>query len=160
MRIDISIIIVNYNVQYFIEQCLNSIFRISDFQGQIEVIVVDNDSHDGSVKMIEEKFSKVQLIKNQGNVGFSVANNQGLKVAQGTYVLLLNPDTILEEKTLSLCFSKMESESQIGALGVKMVDGAGSFLPESKRGFPYPSVSLYKFSGLYRLFPKSSKFNA
>ena len=160
MHIDISIIIVNYNVQYFIEQCLNSIFRISDFQGTIEVIVVDNDSQDGSVKMIEKQFSKVQLIKNQSNVGFSVANNQGLKVAQGTYVLLLNPDTILEEKTLSLCFSKMESESQIGALGVKMVDGAGNFLPESKRGFPYPLVSFYKFSGLYKLFPKSRKFNA
>ncbi len=108
MMVDISIIIVNYNVQYFIEQCLNSIFSISDFNGSIEVVVVDNDSSDGSVNLIREKFKQVQLIENKENVGFSVANNQGISQAKGRYILLLNPDTIIEEHTLSRCFLEME----------------------------------------------------
>jgi GT2 family glycosyltransferase len=160
MNVDISIIIVNYNVQYFIEQCLNSIYGISDFDGKFEVIVVDNDSSDGSINLIKEKFEQVHLIENSENVGFSVANNQGIDIAKGKYVLLLNPDTIVEEHTLAKCFTEMESDTKIGALGVKMVDGAGLFLPESKRGFPSPMASFYRFTGIYKLFPKSPKVNA
>lgn len=160
MNIDISIIIVNYNVQYFIEQCLNSIYSISDFEGRVETIVIDNDSSDGSVNLIKEKFKQVILVENKKNVGFSVANNQGIRIAQGRYILLLNPDTILEELTLAKCYAQMEQDEQIGALGVKLVDGAGKFLPESKRGFPTPLASFYKFTGLYKLFPSSAKVNA
>lgn len=160
MEVDISIIIVNYNVQYFIEQCLNSIYQISNYDGKIEVIVIDNNSIDGSISMIEAKFPQVKLIANKENVGFSVANNQGIAISKGKYTLLLNPDTILEENTLSKCFVEMEAKSEVGALGVKMVDGAGQFLPESKRGFPSPEASFYRFTGLYKLFPKSSRINA
>jgi len=156
---DISIIIVNYNVQYFIEQCLNSIFEISHFEGKKEVIVIDNASSDGSISMIKTKFPSVTLIENQDNVGFSVANNQGIAIAKGKYVLLLNPDTIIEEDTLSKCFTEMEKDIKVGAIGVKMVDGAGQFLPESKRGFPSPKISFYRFSGLYKVFPNSPTIN-
>ena len=159
MDVQISIVIVNYNVQYFIEQCLNSIFKLSDFKGNIQVIVVDNNSQDASVPMIKENFPKVELIVNSKNVGFSKANNQGIEIANGEYVLLLNPDTIIEEQTLSSCYDYMEEEKEVGVLGVKMVDGGGAFLPESKRGFPTPTVSFFRFMGLHKMFPKSEKFN-
>lgn len=159
MDVDISIIIVNYNVQYFIEQCLNSIFTLSHFAGSKEVIVVDNDSQDGSVEMLKQKFPNVKLIANKANVGFSVANNQGFRIARGKYILMLNPDTLLEENTLQKCFDKMESEMSIATLGVKMLDGSGRFLPESKRGFPSPAASFYKFTGIHKLFPKSPTIN-
>lgn len=160
MAIDISIIIVNYNVQYFLEQCLNSIFKLSSFSGNIETIVIDNASQDGSVEMVRNNFPQVKLIENLENLGFSKANNMGFKIAKGRYILMLNPDTILQESTLEKCFEKMQSDNEIGVLGVRMVDGSGVFLPESKRGFPHPLVSFYKFSGIYKLFPNSSKFNA
>ncbi|GLR19363.1 glycosyltransferase family 2 protein [Portibacter lacus] len=160
MSTDINIVIVNYNVQYFIEQCLSSIYNVSDFEGSLEVIVVDNDSTDGSVQMIKDKFPDVELIENKENVGFSVANNQGINISTGKYILILNPDTILEEDTLSSCFKEMEADVEIGALGVQMLDGAGRFLPESKRGFPSPLVSFYRFTGLFKLFPHSPKINA
>lgn len=159
MELDVSIVIVNYNVQYFLEQCLNSIFRNTQFSGKYEVIIIDNASDDGSVDMINDKFTEVRLIKNDINSGFSVANNQGFKIARGKYILMLNPDTILEELTLQKCFDKMEEDLEIGALGVKMVDGGGRFLPESKRGFPSPIRSFYRFTGIYKLFPRSNALN-
>ncbi len=157
---DITIVIVNYNVQYFLEQCLNSIFHVSDFDGELEVIVVDNDSSDDSISMVEAQFPQVILIENKENVGFSIANNQGLRIAKGSYLLLLNPDTLISEDTLRACYSKMEEDKKIGALGVRMVDGSGNFLPESKRGFPSPMASFYRFSGIYKFFPKSEYINS
>lgn len=159
MEAAISIVIVNYNVQYFIEQCLNAIFNLTEFDGALEVIVVDNDSSDGSVTMIREKFPAVIVIENKENVGFSIANNQGFKVAKGRYILMLNPDTIIEEDTLQKCYDKIASDPQIGLMGVRMVDGGGKFLPESKRGFPTPLRAFFKFTGLYRLAPSSKVWN-
>ncbi len=153
----LSIVIVNYNVQYFLEQCLYSVYRaISNIDS--EVIVVDNDSKDGSCELIRAKFSWVTLIENKENVGFSKANNQGIKIAKGKYVLLLNPDTIVEENTFQKCIEFMELHPDAGALGVKMVDGTGSFLPESKRGLPTPFVAFWKIFGFSKLFPKSKLF--
>ncbi|GIV28482.1 MAG: hypothetical protein KatS3mg027_2296 [Bacteroidia bacterium] len=154
---DISIIIVNYNVRFFLEQCIHSVLKAKDGL-DIEVIVVDNHSVDGSVQMLKEKFPDVKLIENKENVGFSKANNQGIKIAKGKYVLLLNPDTVLQEDTLVKCYEFMEQHSDAGALGVKMFDGKGSFLPESKRGLPTPMVAFYKIFGLSKLFPKSKVF--
>lgn len=154
----LSIVIVNYNVQYFLEQCLLSVIKACK-DIDVEIWVVDNHSIDGSVEMLKKKFPEVKLIANQDNVGFSKANNQALKLAQGKYVLLLNPDTVLGEDTLHKCLAKMEENSHIGALGVKMIDGAGNYLPESKRGFPSPSTAFFKTTGLYRLFPNSGYFN-
>lgn len=154
----ISIIIVNYNVKHFLEQCLLSVEKA--IQGiTAEVFVVDNVSVDGSVEMVRAKFPWVQLIANTENVGFSKGNNQAIRVAKGEYVLLLNPDTLVEEDTFTKCIEWMDAHPEGGGLGVKMVDGKGVFLPESKRGIPYPLTSFFKISGIYRLFPKSKKIN-
>lgn len=124
-----------------------------------EVFVVDNVSKDDSVEMVRNKFPQVVLIANQENVGFSRANNQAMRLAKGEYVLLLNPDTLVEEDTFKKCLQWMDEHPQGGGLGVRMVDGSGKFLPESKRGIPFPMTSFYKISGLYRLFPHSSSIN-
>jgi len=154
---DISIIIVNYNVQALLEQTLISVKK-SIAKLNVEVIVVDNHSVDGSCNMVKKKFSDVLLIENKDNVGFSKANNQGINLSIGKYVLLLNPDTVLAEDTLTKTFNYMESDEKVGALGVRMIDGSGVFLPESKRGLPTPAVAFYKMSGLARLFKKSKIF--
>ena len=119
---------------------------------------MDNNSVDNSVEMIRRKFPKTLIIENKVNVGFSKANNQGIEASNGKYVLLLNPDTVIEEDTLSKVISFMDSTPDAGGLGVHMVDGSGAFLPESKRGLPTPSVAFYKIFGLSNLFPKSKKF--
>jgi GT2 family glycosyltransferase len=155
---EITIVIVNYNVQYFLEQCLISVQRaIVDVQA--EVYVVDNNSVDGSVAMVQHKFPWVKLIANEQNTGFSRANNQAMRLAKGEHVLLLNPDTVIEEDTLLKVLAFMKTHPECGGLGVKMVDGKGVFLPESKRGLPTPETAFYKIVGFSRLFPKSKKFN-
>ncbi len=153
----LSVIIVNYNVKHFLEQCLHSV-RNAMRNLECEVFVVDNNSVDGSVAMVREKFPEVQLIANRDNHGFSKANNQAVKEASGEYVLLLNPDTIVEDDTFEKVVKFMDDHPDAGGLGVKMVDGKGKFLPESKRGLPKPSVAFYKIFGLSGLFPRSKVF--
>ena len=155
--VKLSVIIVNYNVKYFLEQCLKAVQKALNGI-ESEVWVVDNNSVDGSVEMLTQKFDWVKLIANPENTGFSKANNQAIKVSEGDYVLLLNPDTVVEEDSFSKCIAFMDSHPEAGALGVRMVDGSGNFLPESKRGLPTPAVALYKMFGLNKLFPKSKKF--
>ncbi len=155
--IRISVIIVNYNVEYFLEQCLNSVYdALKNVRG--EVFVVDNNSIDGSVEMVRQQFPQVHLIANKNNVGFSVANNQAMRISKGDYVLLLNPDTVVEEDTFQKCVDFMDKNPEGGGLGVRMIDGKGQFLPESKRGLPTPTVAFYKIFGFSRLFPKSKTF--
>lgn len=154
----ISVIIVNYNVEYFLEQCLYSVRRA--MQGIAgEVFVVDNNSADGSNRMVRKKFPEVRLVENKENLGFSKANNQGIRMAKGEYILLLNPDTVVEDDTFSSIIRFMDDHPDAGALGVKMVDGAGNFLPESKRGLPTPGTAFYKMFGLSALFPRSKRFS-
>lgn len=154
----LSVIIVNYNVKYFLEQALNAVRKA--VKGiEAEVIIVDNNSVDGSQEMINSRFPEFRLIDNKENLGFSKANNQGIREAKGEYVLLLNPDTVVEEDTFSKCIEFMDTHTGAGALGVKMVDGTGDFLPESKRGLPTPMVAFYKVFGLSRFFPQSKTFN-
>lgn len=153
----LSILIVNYNVQYFLENCLYSVMNACKGL-DAEVIVVDNNSVDGSIEMLRQKFPEVKLIANKRNLGFSTANNQGIRLSKGEYVLLLNPDTVVEESTFKKCLAKMDEDPHIGGLGVKMVDGKGNFLPESKRGLPTPKVAFYKIFGLSAIFPKSKRF--
>jgi GT2 family glycosyltransferase len=154
----LSIIIVNYNVSHFLEQCLLSVNKAT-LSISAEIFVVDNNSPDDSVEMVKTKFPEVQLIDNKKNVGFSKANNQAIAISKGEYVLLLNPDTVVEEDTFINCIEFMDAHPDAGGLGVKMIDGSGKFLPESKRGLPTPSVSFYKIFGLSRLFPTSKKFS-
>ena len=139
------------------EQALKSVYAaIKNIDA--EVFVVDNNSVDNSVQLIREKFPDVKLMANKENVGFSKANNMAIRKAKGEYILLLNPDTVVEEDTFERCCEFMDQHSNAGALGVKMLDGKGNFLPESKRGLPTPWVAFCKVSGLASIFPKSKKF--
>jgi GT2 family glycosyltransferase len=154
---DLSVIIVNYNVKYFLEQCLCSL-RQAIGSLKAEVIVVDNNSTDGSVAYLSEKFSFARFINNKANEGFAKANNQALELSSGRYILFLNPDTIIPEDCFAQCFSFIQSKPDAGALGIRMIDGSGRFLKESKRGFPSPWVSFCKMSGLTSTFPNSRIF--
>jgi O-antigen biosynthesis protein len=153
----LSIIIVNYNVEFFLEQCLRSVFdALEGIDG--EVFVVDNNSVDQSMEMVRQKFPDVILIENKQNLGFSRANNQAIKQAAGEYILLLNPDTLVQKDTFSKTIGFMDTHADAGGLGVQMIDGKGNFLPESKRGLPTPWVAFYRIFGLSRLFPNSRRF--
>ena len=153
----LSIVIVNYNVKYFLEQCLYAATKAASKLGS-EIIVVDNDSVDGSCQMVAEKFPKVTLIANKVNVGFSKANNQAIRIAKGEYILLLNPDTVVEEDSFIKIVGFMDKTPDAGGLGVKMIDGKGRFLPESKRGLPTPEIAFWKMFGFSSLFPRSKRF--
>lgn len=155
---DLSVIIVSYNVRYFLEQCLLSVRRASE-NLECEVFVVDNNSADGSCSMVSREFPEMILIINNENRGFSAANNQALKIASGRYILLLNPDTIVDENTFKSCISFMDSHPDAGATGVRMINGKGKLLPESKRALPTPRTAFFKMSGLSYLFPRSRFFN-
>lgn len=153
----LTVVIVNYNVKYFLEQCIKSA-EVAAQHVSSEIIVVDNASTDGSKEMMEEIFPHINYIYNVKNVGFSMANNQAMRIAKGEYILLLNPDTVVDEYTFKETVDFMDQHPNAGGLGVKMVDGKGIFLPESKRGLPTPEVSFYKIFGFSKLFPKSKKF--
>lgn len=153
----LSVIIVNYNVRAYLEQCLRTVFKaLEGIAG--DVFVVDNLSTDGSVEMVREKFPQVRLIANSENVGFSRANNQAIRESSAEYVVLLNPDTVVGEDVFRTVIAFMDAHPKSGGLGVKMIDGTGHFLPESKRGLPTPAVAFYKIIGLTRLFPRSRVF--
>lgn len=157
-EIKLSIVIVNYNVKYFLEQCLYSV-RAATTNLDAEVFVVDNHSTDDSMAYLKSKFPEMIFIENLENVGFAKANNQAIRQAKGQYVLLLNPDTVVGEDSLrSLCY-QMDEDQTIGALGVKMLNAEGHFLVESKRSFPSPWVSFCKLFGLAKLFPYSPFFS-
>lgn len=153
----LSVIIVNYNVKHFLEQCLHSVFKSCEGI-ESEVFVVDNNSLDGSCHLVREKFPIVKLIENKKNVGYSVANNQAIRMAEGEFILLLNPDTVVEEDSFSKVVRFMDEHPDAGGMGVKMIDGKGRFLPESKRGLPTPWVAFYKIFGFSGLFPRTKRF--
>lgn len=156
-NLELSIIIVNYNVKYFLEQCLYSVIKAA--RGlEAEIFVVDNNSTDGSQAYLEPRFPGVQFTWATANEGFAKANNRALEKATGKYILFLNPDTILPEDSLTKSIRFLETNTNAGALGIRMVDGTGRFLKESKRAFPSPLTSLYKLVGLAQLFPHSKQF--
>ncbi|MEP6927791.1 MAG: glycosyltransferase [Ginsengibacter sp.] len=154
----LSVIIVNYNVKYFLEHCLWSVVKaMKNVEG--EIFVIDNNSTDGSKDFFNDKFPEVTFIWNTDNEGFAKANNKALQQASGNYILFLNPDTILPEDCFEKCISSIKLKDDSVALGIKMIDGSGKFLKESKRAFPSPLTSLFKLCGLARLFPKSKVFS-
>jgi GT2 family glycosyltransferase len=151
----LSVIILNYNVRYFLEQCVLSVQNaLETIDG--EIIVIDNNSPDDSCAMIKKRFPNVKLIQNSENVGFSKGNNIGVAQAKGKYICILNPDTVVAEDTfvkiLNFVTSSAIEKNNLGILGCKLIDGAGNFLPESKRGVPTPWVAFTKITGLYKLF--------
>lgn len=154
---DLSVIIVNYNVKYFLEQALFSLRKAS--QGmEVEYIVIDNASSDNSVEYIESNFPWVNVIANRENFGFARANNQGLEKARGRYLLVVNPDTVVGEDTLKTLIDYMDFHPEIGAIGPKIIDREGLFELGSRRGFPTPFVAFSKITGLAALFPQSRLF--
>ena len=153
----LSIVIVSYNASYFLEQCLFSV-RKAIQSISCEVIVVDNASQDGTADMVRHSFPEIKLIANHDNPGFAKANNQAVMLSKGKYVLFLNPDTIIPEDCLSECIRFMESNPLAGACGLRMIDGSGQYLPESKRGHPTAWASFTKMTGLSTLFGSSRFF--
>lgn len=154
---DLSIIIVNYNVKHYVEQCLHAVFR-SVCPYDYEVFVVDNCSSDGSIPYLKERYPQVHFISNTDNVGFARANNQAVRLSTGRYVLLLNPDTIVGEHTLADSVRLMDRHPDAGGSGTRMLRTDGSFALESRRGLPTPFVAFCKMSGLTKLFPYSRTF--
>lgn len=153
-KVQLSIIIVTYNSKTLIEQCLVSVDKaIAGISS--EVIIVDNNSTDGSKDYLPSKFTGAKFIFNNENVGFARACNQGFKISSGDHILFLNPDTVLSETCLSDCISFFKNHVDAGAVGVRMLDEKGKFLEESKRGLPSPSASFYKLFGLAAVFPDS-----
>ncbi|NMH29289.1 glycosyltransferase family 2 protein [Flavobacterium silvaticum] len=149
----LSIIILNYNVRHFLELCLLSVEKaISGLNA--EIIVVDNNSPDDSCKMVERKFPTVNLIENKENSGFPKGNNIGVAVAKGEYICILNPDTVVAEDTFRKVLSFAQTKQDLGIVGCKLIDGVGNFLPESKRGVPTPFVAFTKITSLYKIAPK------
>lgn len=143
----LSVIILNYNVRYFLELCIKSVqAAISDIDA--EIIVVDNNSSDHSCAMVKELFPEVKLLENKENVGFSKANNQGVSLAKGEYVCILNPDTVVAEDTFLQLLSFVVSKENLGIVGCKLIDGSGKFLPESKRNVPTQLIAIKKLIGL------------
>ena len=153
----LSIIIVNYNVKFFLEHCLLSVIKACK-EIDAEIFVVDNNSSDGSEAYLSPKFPSVKFYWNKTNLGFGKANNSVLKDAKGDYILFLNPDTIVPEDCFIKCISFFRSHADCGALGVRMIDGSGHFLKESKRCLPTGSAGLFKMIGLTNAFPNSSFF--
>ena len=153
----LSVIIVNYKVKHYLEQCLRSVAEAS--RGiAVEVIVVDNASGDGSVEYLRERFPDVTIIASEENLGFARANNLAIRNSHGQYVLLLNPDTIVAEDTFRDFITFMDSTPDAGGCGAYMLHTDGSFAPESRRGLPTPFVAFCKMSGLASLLPKSRTF--
>lgn len=153
----LAVIIVNYNVKYYVEQCLHSVMKAAEGI-DTEIFVVDNHSQDNSVEYLSERFPRINIIGNTNNLGFSRANNIAIKQSDSQYVLLLNPDTIVGENSLRACVDFLDVHEKAGAAGVRMLQDTGKSARESRRGLPTPLVAFYKMCGLTARFPKSKRF--
>ena len=142
----LSVVILNYNVRYFLELCLQSVEAALEGVDS-EIIVIDNNSKDGSCDMVREKFPSITLIENTSNVGFSKANNQAVQVAKGEYVCILNPDTVVAEDTFESILNFAEKQTNLGIIGCRLIDGSGDYLPESKRNIPLVDIAIKKVFG-------------
>ncbi|SHH02388.1 Glycosyltransferase, GT2 family [Flavobacterium micromati] len=154
----LSVIILNYNVRYFLELCILSV-QNALLEIDSEIIVIDNNSQDDSCEMMKTRFSHVKLIQNSDNFGFSKGNNIAVDQAKGEYICILNPDTVVAEDTFIKILAFAQRQKKLGIIGCKLIDGSGKFLPESKRGVPTPWVAFTKIAGIYKLFPKSKLFD-
>ena len=154
----LSVIIVNYRVYHYLAQAIRSVLQAGAGMS-LEIIVVDNSTDRPAMEEISRQFPGIIVIQNNNNSGYSKANNQGLLISKGKYILFLNPDTVLPQDALDRCVAYLEQHEPVGAVGVKMVNEQGRFLPESKRAFPAPLAALFKLSGLAELFPRSGFFN-
>jgi len=157
-KMQLSVIILNYNVRYFLELCILSV-QNALVEIDSEIIVIDNNSQDDSCEMMKTRFPNVSLIQNSDNLGFSKGNNIAVAQAKGEYICVLNPDTVVAEDTFIKILAFAQRQKKLGIIGCKLIDGSGNFLPESKRGVPTPWVAFTKIAGIYKLFPKSKLFD-
>lgn len=155
---ELSIILVSYNVRDYLRQSIESVITAAEGI-ETEIIVVDNNSTDGSAEMVRKTFPDVSVIQSTINEGYGAACNKGILVSAGVFILILNPDTIVRPDTFRVCLRFMQTHPEAGALGARMTDGSGRFLPESKRAFPSPMTSLFRIIGLGHIFKRSSLFN-
>lgn len=153
----LAILIVNYNVKYYLEQCLNSVLK-SIKNIDAEIFVVDNHSRDGSIEYLEKKFPQVKFVASQHNLGFSRANNLILREVECEYALLLNPDTIVGENTIREVLEFMDAHPKAGGAGVRMLKANGENAMESRRGLPTLQTSFYKMCGLTGKYPTHKRF--
>ncbi|WP_281322466.1 glycosyltransferase family 2 protein [Flavobacterium aestivum] len=154
----LSVIILNYNVRYFLELCVLSVeSALKNIDS--EIIVIDNNSSDDSCEMMRNRFPNIKLIQNDQNIGFPKGNNIGVAQAKGEYICILNPDTVVAEDTFEKVLAFAKKQSNLGIIGVKLIDGTGNFLPESKRGVPTPWVAFTKITSLYKIFSRSVFLN-
>ncbi|MDD5363167.1 MAG: glycosyltransferase [Ignavibacteria bacterium] len=156
---DVSIIIVNYNVKDLVDNCIASIYKSNNTNLNLEIFFVDNNSVDGSSEHISNLYPEVKIIQNKKNAGFSKANNVALRQAAGKYILILNPDTVLEESTFDKLIKFVESEENTGAVTSKLILGSGKLDVACRRSFPSVSVALPRILGLSKMFPKSKVFS-
>jgi len=157
--IDLSIVILSFNTKEFLEKCLKSIKNSDLGKYKIEIIIVDNNSSDDSVKMVKEQFKNINIVENAKNYGFAKGNNIGIKKAKGRYILFLNPDTEVSKSALKTVLDFLEENKDVGAATVKLVDPQGVLDEPSHRGFPTPWNSISHFLGLEKVFPKSKLFS-
>ncbi len=155
----LSVIILNYNVRYFLEQCVLSVQKAL-IHLDSEIIVIDNNSSDDSCEMMKSRFPNIKLIKNTENLGFPKGNNIAVNQAKGEYICILNPDTVVAEDTFEKVLAFADKKNDLGIVGCKLIDGTGNFLPESKRGIPTPFVAITKIFGLYKLSDFFGKYYA
>jgi GT2 family glycosyltransferase len=155
--VTLSIIIVNYNVKLLLKNCLDAVAKAVE-NIKAEVIIIDNASTDGSISYLQPMFPQFRYISNTFNEGFSKANNKGLALAKGEFILFLNPDTTVPTDCFEKCIRFFRSHHDAGGLGVRMLNGNGDYLKESKRGFPTPFVSFWKLTGITGMFPRSPVF--
>jgi GT2 family glycosyltransferase len=158
-RPDLAVIIVNYNTQQLLADCLDSLLAAESPPAGLEIVVVDNHSTDGSVAMVQADYPTVRLLANEENVGFATANNQGTAVSQAPYLLFLNSDTRVEPRALVEPLTYLQQQPQVGAITVRLVYPTGERDPDNHRGFPTPWNALCHFTGLSRLLPHSPRFN-
>lgn len=155
----LSIVIVNYNTRQLLDDCLASLFAAVAPAGGMEIIVVDNASSDGSQALVRQKYPMVQLIASEVNRGFSAANNLGVGVANGRFILFLNSDTRVDANALVEPLAYLEQHPDVGALTVRLIYPTGERDPDNHRGFPTPWNAICHFSGLSKLFPNDPRFN-
>lgn len=164
MALKLSVIIVNYNVKYYLDQCIRSVLRaFEEMNTPAEIIVVDNHSADGSVDYLEQRypqklFPMVRFVRSAHNLGFARANNIAIRQSRGEYVLLLNPDTIVGEDALKASVDFMDAHEDAGAVGVRMLGAQGRRAMESRRGLPTPMVSFFKMLGFCNRWPHHRLF--
>ena len=154
----LSVIIVSYNVKEYLMQCIRSVYKSDLDSNEFEIIVVDNDSHDGSIQEIQKKFNKVIIKANKKNYGFSKAINQAISISSGKYLSIINPDCIVREKTFSKLINFLEKNKNVGCVGPKILNVDGTIQHSCKRSFPTPLNALPRLLGLDKLFPKSKWF--